>query len=120
MTKRHKARLSPRVAMQKLIAEREQGPRAVDRPLKSPQSPRARLKKPAFMRNPKLKPRFRNGRVQKAARMALYGLIEASTSEITSWTFATRANTYRALRQVAVPIGRSKTGSGRPVIWRLR
>src|SRR5215469_7362128 len=80
-------------------------------------SARARLKKPAFLRNPKLKPRFRNGRVQKACKRALYGLEEANTTEIVEWTGATRANTYRALRQVAVSVGRSRKGSGRPIMW---
>jgi len=120
MTKRYRAKLSPQAEMRKAIAYREKGLQALDSPLRLGPNTRASRKKPAFLRNLQPKPALGNGRVQKACKRALYALTEASTSEITSWTFATRPSTYRALLRVAVAINRSKKGSGRPIVWRRR
>jgi hypothetical protein len=77
------------------------------------------------------KPALNNGRVQRAARRALWALHEASTSEIMEWTHGLklhrgerlmnwdRESARRALKQIgALEIGRAKT-IGRPWRWRL-
>src|SRR5262245_37519031 len=99
MIKQYKPKPSARAEIRKVIEEREQGLRVVSRPLKSPQRARTRVQKPAFMRNPATKPALGNGRVQKACKRALYGLIEATTPEIVTWTVTDRHHTWRALRQ---------------------
>lgn len=95
---------------------------------------RARPQKPRWYRNlthrlPR--PAQGCGRVQKAARRALYGLGTASTGEIMQWTCAMKLHrgerlmrhdyrsARRALQSIAIRVGRAGT-RGRPWIWVLR
>jgi hypothetical protein len=77
------------------------------------------------------KPALGNGRVQRAARRALWALEMASTSQVLEWTCSSKRHrgerttehdsraARRALERIgAVRIGRART-IGSPWIWRL-
>src|SRR5260370_31782340 len=76
---------------------------------------------------------WRLGHLQRSCRYAFWAEErDLTTSELSEWTHVQlRAygdklsnHHYRAIRRaaarVAVPIGRSSSGKGRPVIWRLK
>jgi hypothetical protein len=71
------------------------------------------------------------GRCQRGVRFALCALGRATTTEIATWCYECEPKTRQALRhrmqavwlaakRLAIPVGRSSTGKGRPVIWRLK
>jgi hypothetical protein len=71
------------------------------------------------------------GRCQRAIRRCLRANVVASTAELLTWAYRggsddprVRGNQRRALRhaakRLAVAVGRSPTGKGRPVLWQLR
>jgi hypothetical protein len=68
------------------------------------------------------------GNCQRGVRRCLWANRTASTSEILLWAYprgisnrvsATRA-VRRAAERVAIRIGRSPKGKGRPTMWRLK
>src|SRR6516164_4388932 len=77
-------------------------------------------------------PARRNGRLQKACYRALWGLGEASTTEINQWSHALRVHRGEriregdtwATRRALASIGATRTGRattrGRPWIWALK
>jgi hypothetical protein len=72
------------------------------------------------------------GKCQRGVRRGLWANGEATTSELLEWAYPRgigddprqRHNRRRAVRhaaaRIAVAIGRSSRGKGRPVIWRLK
>ena len=136
ITNRHKAKLSKQAEMQRLLSHREKGLQALDSPLrKGGANARARLRNRGLVRKPlqKLaKPGLGNGRLQKAIRRAFIAHDDViSTTIAMEWAYAAemmsnkaRHGFYYAARRAlasigARRIGRSKRGSGRPIMWRL-
>jgi hypothetical protein len=68
------------------------------------------------------------GRCQRGVRRALWANGIASTSEIMQWAYPLNTGSPKnrsravlhAADRMAIRVGRSPTGKGRPVLWRLK
>lgn len=96
------------------------------------QTSRRKSKTLRNLRQRPAKPALRNGRIQKGCLRALWAFETASTAQALEFAYALKLHrgelrhcdyysVRRALASIgAVPIGRSRRGSGRAMLWKMR